>query len=143
MRKVAISFPPLLFSLNLFLSSGIEAGGHGASYAPPLLTLVPEILAVAPVGGPPILGAGGLANGAHIASLLTLGASGVVLGTRFLLSPESLYTDKQRQALIAANSDASVRTMAFDHARNTLEWPRGIDGRGLRNGLHSPDRRCT
>jgi len=23
--------------------------------------------------------------------------------------------------------------MAFDEARNTLEWPQGVDGRGLRN----------
>ena len=83
---------------------------------------------------PPLLAAGGLANGVQIASVLTLGAAGAVLGTRFLLSPESLYTDSQRQALIAADSSQSVRTMAFDQARNTLGWPAGIDGRGLRNG---------
>lgn len=68
-----------------------------------------------------------------MASLLTLGASGVVLGTRFLLSPESLYTDAQRQALISASSSLAVRTMAFDHVRGTLGWPCGIDGRALRN----------
>ncbi|KAF8998597.1 hypothetical protein BDQ17DRAFT_1391729 [Cyathus striatus] len=77
--------------------------------------------------------AGGLANGAQIAALLTLGAAGAVLGTRFLLTPESLYTDSQRHALLAATSEATVRTMAFDYARNTLGWPHGIDGRGLRN----------
>ena len=114
-------------------SVGIESGGHGPEAAPPLLTLLPSILSVTPQNGPPILAAGGLSNGAHVASLLTLGASGVVLGTRFLLSPESLYTDAQRQALISAGSTLSVRTMAFDHARGTLGWPRGIDGRGIRN----------
>lgn len=83
----------------------------------------------------PIVAAGGVATGAQIASLLTLGASGVALGTRFLLSPESLYSDIQRHALISADSPSSVRTMAFDHVRDTLGWPKGIDGRALRNGI--------
>lgn len=80
------------------------------------------------------MAAGGLATGVQIAALLTLGASGAALGTRFLLCPESLYTDRQRQALVDAESSQSVRTMAFDLARNTLSWPKGVDGRGLRNG---------
>lgn len=81
-----------------------------------------------------IVGAGGLATGAQVAELLALGAAGAVLGTRFLMTPESLYNDAQRQALAAADSTASVRTMAFDQVRGTLGWPSGVDGRGLRNG---------
>lgn len=72
-------------------------------------------------------------NGGHLASVLTLGASGAVFGTRFLLSLESQYTDVQRQALIGASSSDSVRSQAFDYARDTLGWPHGIDGRGLHN----------
>jgi len=86
-----------------------------------------------PAEGPPILAAGGLANGDHIAAMLTLGAAGTVLGTRFLLAYESLYSDVQRKALVGANSELSVRSMAWDHARETLGWPAGVDGRGLRN----------
>ena len=63
--------------------------------------------------------------------MLTLGAAGVVLGTRFLLTPESLYSDVQKQALIKASS--TVRTMAFDYVRDTLRWPSGVDGRALYN----------
>ncbi|KAG5653329.1 hypothetical protein H0H81_001069 [Sphagnurus paluster] len=101
---------------DVIVAQGIEAGGHGSSTSPPLLTLVSEILANLSEEGPPILGAGGLVNGGHIAALLSLGAS-----------------DSQRLALTSAGTGSSVRTMAFDHARNTLGWPRGIDGRGLRN----------
>lgn len=118
---------------DVIVAQGIEAGGHGSSTASSLLTLLSEILSAVPADGPPILGAGGLVNGGHVASLLALGASGAVLGTRFLLSPESLYSDSQRQTLIAARTASSVRTIAFDQARNTLGWPSGIDGRGLRN----------
>ena len=102
----------------------------------PLMTLLPLIMSVIPPeNSPPIVAAGGVAIGVQIASLLTLGASGVVLGTRFLLSPESLYSDIQRRALISAGSASSVRTMAFDHVRDTLGWPKGVDGRALRNGV--------
>lgn len=84
---------------------------------------------------PPVVGAGGLANGSQLAALLTLGASGGVYGTRFLLSEESTYSPAQKKELLAADSLKSVRTMAFDHVRGTLGWPAGIDGRGLRNGM--------
>lgn len=101
----------------------------------PLMVILPLILStISSENAPPIVAAGGLATGAQIASLLTLGASGVALGTRFLLSPESLYSDIQRHALISADSSLSVRTLAFDHVRDTLGWPEGIDGRALRNG---------
>lgn len=74
-----------------------------------------------------------MVNGSQIASFLVLGAAGVVLGTRFLMTPESLYNNAQKKALVAAKSDMTVRTMAFDRARGTLEWPAGVDGRGLYN----------
>lgn len=35
----------------------------------------------------------------------------VFLGTRFLLAPESLYSDAQREALVGASSEMSVRSM--------------------------------
>lgn len=98
-----------------------------------MFTLVSSILAALPKDGPPLLAAGGVVNGRQIASLLVLGAAGVVLGTRFLMTPESLYSDAQKEALVAAKSDMTVRTMAFDRARGTLEWPAGVDGRGLYN----------
>lgn len=112
---------------------GSESGGHGFSNAAPTASLVLKALPLARAAGIPLLAAGGLATGAHVASILALGASGAVLGTRFLLTPESLYTDKQRQALLDASDSSTVRTMAFDVARGTLGWPEGVDGRALRN----------
>ena len=99
------------------------------------MVILPLIISAISSENTPIVAAGGVATGAQIASLLTLGASGVALGTRFLLSPESLYSDIQRHALITADSSLSVRTLAFDHVRDTLGWPKGIDGRALRNGI--------
>jgi nitronate monooxygenase len=122
------------FSLS-DLSIGIEAGGHGDGSGLPVLSLVSSILSAVPETGPPVLAAGGLVNGAHLAALLTLGASGAVFGTRFLLSQESLFSDAQRRALLAASSYASVRTSAFDVVCNWMGWPPGVNGRALRNSL--------
>ncbi|KAK7679463.1 hypothetical protein QCA50_017517 [Cerrena zonata] len=120
---------------DVLVAQGIEAGGHGASYAPPTLSLVTSILKHLPENGPPVVAAGGLSNGSHVAAFLTLGASGAVLGTRFLLTPESRYTDAQRARLLTASAESTVRTLAFDQVRGTLGWPEGIDGRGTRNAI--------
>jgi nitronate monooxygenase len=55
------------------------------------------------------------------------------------LTPESLYTDAQRQALLAAKDSSTVRTLAFDRARGTLGWPNGVDGRALFNDTVKDD----
>ena len=49
------------------------------------------------------------------------------------MTPESLYSDAQKKALVAAKFDMTVRTMAFDLARGTLGWPAGVDGRAIYN----------
>ena len=76
-----------------------------------------------------MLAAGGLSNGGHLAAFLTLGASGGVVGTRFLVAEESQYSEVQKRAIIAAKS--SVRSYVFDELRGTTGWPAGVDGRGL------------
>lgn len=122
----------MVYNSRIDILAGNESGGHGYHSAPPLFTLVSSILAALP-NAPPLLAAGGLVTGTQVASLLVLGAAGAVLGTRFLMTSESLYSDTQKKALVAAKSDMTVRTMAFDRARGTLDWPVGVDGRGLYN----------
>jgi len=80
---------------------------------------------------PPVLAAGGLSDGAHLAAFLALGAAGAVVGTRFLFAQESLYSDVQKRAIIAAKSGTAVRSYVFDRLRDTTGWPDGTDGRAL------------
>ncbi|KAF6763411.1 2-nitropropane dioxygenase [Ephemerocybe angulata] len=139
---VQVSFPETAqvaiddWKADIIVAQGIEAGGHGAAEGFPLLTLLPLILSKAGPNGPPIIAAGGIATGSQVAALLTLGASGAALGTRFLLSPESLYSDKQRQVILDAESPQSVRTLAFDEARGYHNWPKYVDGRAIRNATY-------
>ena len=129
------------WGVDVLVVQGNEAGGHGSDSSPGLLTLLPEIISafrsksqspeVARLKNLIILGAGGLATGDQIASILVGGAAGVVVGTRFLLSPEAGYTQEQKARLVAARGDDSVRTVAYDIARGTTGWPAGVDGRAL------------
>ena len=97
-----------------------------------MLNLVREIVsALPPIGAPPVLAAGGLSSGAHLSAFLTLGAAGAVVGTRFLFAQESLYSDVQKRAIIAAKSGSTVRSYVYDRLRDTTGWPAGTDGRGL------------
>lgn len=121
-------------TFNTYVSPGIEAGGHGASDAPPLFTLLAAIRAALPTG-PPIVAAGGITTGAQIAALLTLGAAGAALGTRFLFTPECIYSPPMKAALVHAGLGSTVRTLAYDEVGRTNMWPPACDGRALRNAV--------
>ncbi|THH00041.1 hypothetical protein EW026_g2428 [Hermanssonia centrifuga] len=122
------------WKVDVIAAQGVEAGGHGSSHAPTLSILVSAILAALP-NGPPIVAAGGIATGPQVASLLTLGASGVILGTRLLFTPECAYTPTQKSLLLKADLNATTRGMCFDEVNRTLGWPEGIDGRAIANGI--------
>ncbi|KAH9940052.1 2-nitropropane dioxygenase [Epithele typhae] len=123
------------WGVDVIVAQGNESGGHGGAAAPPTFTLVSEVLAKLGPSGPPVLAAGGLATGAQIASCLTLGAAGVVLGTRYVLTPESVYPADGKARLLRATGTDTVRTLTLDYARGTYGWPAGIDGRGLRTAI--------
>jgi NAD(P)H-dependent flavin oxidoreductase YrpB (nitropropane dioxygenase family) len=125
-------YDPMRHLLHTNAPKASNREGHGSASSPPVLNLVPQILsALPPIGAPPVLAAGGLSNGAHLAAFLTLGAAGAVVGTRFLFAQESIYSDVQKRAIIAAKSGSSVRSYVFDELRNTTGWPAGTDGRAL------------
>lgn len=114
--------------------TGNESGGHGSSKSPAVRTLLAEVLAALPPGHPPILAAGGLGSGRDIVEIITThGADGVVMGTRFLATTESLYPEAKKARICEAKAEDTVRSLAFDFARGTTDWPKDIDGRGLRN----------
>ncbi|KAF8148764.1 2-nitropropane dioxygenase [Mycena galopus ATCC 62051] len=119
---------------DVVVAQGIEAGGHGASYAPPLMIQLSIVQKAIPDNGPLIVAAGGIMTGSHIAALLTAGAHGCILGTRFLMAKEGYYIPSQRNAMIIAKTNtATERTLAFDYMVGCLGWPDGIDGRALKN----------
>ncbi|KAG5642128.1 hypothetical protein DXG03_003578 [Asterophora parasitica] len=113
---------------------GNEAGGHGGAYAPPLLSLLQAVLNEVP-NGPVIIAAGGISNGAQCAALLAMGADGVVLGSRFLCTPECAFKDEFKEEILKAGMNATARSLAFDDVKRSRFWPEGVDGRAIANDI--------
>ncbi|OWU83121.1 hypothetical protein ATO6_19875 [Oceanicola sp. 22II-s10i] len=70
--------------VDLLVAQGYDAGGHTGEVG--TFSLVPRIVDLA--GDVPVLAAGGVATGRHIAAALALGAQGVWIGTAFLVTEE-------------------------------------------------------
>ena len=95
------------------IAQGGEAGGH-LSGTTEALQFLPRALAIA--DGRPVLLAGGIATAADTRTALAAGASGVIAGTRFLLTHESRAHPEYQRRVLAA--DKTFRTMLFG-----LGWP--------------------
>jgi len=114
---------------DILVAQGTEAGGHGASRT--TLDIVPAIVDLA-AGRVPVVAAGGIADGRGLAAMLMLGASGVLLGTRFYASQEADIADEAKRRVCAAKSGETVRGIIFDLSRNNV-WPAPFTGRCLVN----------
>ena len=116
-------------SADILIAQGTEAGGHGASRT--TIDIVPAIVDLA-AGRVPVVAAGGIADGRGLAAMMMLGASGVLLGTRFYASVEADGAEEAKQRIRAANSGETVRGVVFDWSRN-LMWPAPFTARTLSN----------
>ena len=114
---------------DILVAQGTEAGGHGASRT--TIDLVPAIVDLA-AGHVPVVAAGGIADGRGLAAMMMLGASGVLLGTRFYASQECDGAEEAKQRICAATSGNTVRGIVFDLSRNNV-WPAPFTGRCLVN----------
>jgi len=114
---------------DILVAQGTEAGGHGASRT--TLDIVPAIVDLA-AGRVPVAAAGGIGDGRGLAAMMMLGASGVLLGTRFYASQECDGAEEAKKRICAASSGNSVRSIIFDLSRNNV-WPAPFNGRCLIN----------
>ena len=109
---------------DYMVCQGIEAGGHVQAS----LSLLDALASVLPVAhGKPVFAAGGIANGAGIRRVLTAGASGAALGTRFVATEESYAHPDYKEALVKADASQAALTVCFEGG-----WPNALH-RSLRN----------
>ena len=112
---------------DVLVAQGTEAGGHvGWMASLPLLPMM--VKAVAPL---PVLCAGGIADGRGLAAALALGAEGVLLGTRFMATPEAPIHANFKQAIVKSDGHDTVLTEIPDLASQRV-WP-GAMSRAQRN----------
>lgn len=91
---------------DFVVAVGNEAGGHTGDIAS--MVLWPSIVdAVAPL---PVLGAGGVGRGRHVAAALALGCEGVWAGSIWLKTAQSEVTPEIKQKMFEAEASDSVWT---------------------------------
>jgi NAD(P)H-dependent flavin oxidoreductase YrpB (nitropropane dioxygenase family) len=61
----------------------------------------------------PVLAAGGIVDGRGLVAALALGAAGVMLGTRFIATRESIAPDFFKRAVLAAGAGDTIVSAAF------------------------------
>ena len=93
------------------VAEGCESGGHiGESTT---MTLVPQVVDAVSI---PVIAAGGIADGRGIAAAFMLGAEAVQMGTRFVVSKESIVSQAYKDRVIKAKDiDSTVTGMSHGH----------------------------
>lgn len=95
---------------DMVVASGMEAGGFVGTVS--TIVTVPQVTSAVNI---PVIAAGGIADGKGFAAAVAMGASGVQMGTRFMLCKECTLHDAFKDAMLAAVSkdalpmDASFR----------------------------------
>lgn len=84
---------------------GAGAGGHAGPVSP--LVLIPWLKEKLEI---PVIAAGGIANGAQMASTFALGASAVHVGTRFIASTEASVDQSYKDAVVNSTPEDIVMT---------------------------------
>jgi enoyl-[acyl-carrier protein] reductase II len=98
--------------------TGHEAAAHGADAG--TLVLIPLIARQTKL---PIIAAGGFCNGRGLAAALVLGAEGISMGTRFMLTQECEMHQKAKELSLKATVEDTICSEKID----------GLPGRWLKN----------
>lgn len=102
---------------DAIVTTGQEAAAHGANASS--MVLIPIVSSQIKV---PLIAAGGFYNGRGLAAALVLGADGISMGTRFMLSKESRVHDNFKRLCLTATEQDTLYSDRFD----------GMPGRALK-----------
>ena len=103
--------------VDAIIAQGLEAGGHRGMFLTDDLTsqmgtfaLLPQIVRSVQI---PVIAAGGIADANGVAAAMALGASGVQIGTAYLLCPEATTSAVHRTALKSEAARHTALTNLF------------------------------
>ena len=104
---------------DFLVAEGSEAGGHIGELS--TMVLMPTIARAVNI---PVVAAGGIFDAAGVAAAFCLGASGVQVGTRFILAEECTAHDEYKRRLIKAKDiDSKVTGRVTGHPVRLLRSP--------------------
>jgi nitronate monooxygenase len=103
--------------VDFIIAQGAEAGGHRGTFdadaEPEMIGTLALTRMIVKRCRTPVVGAGGIMDGAGIAAVLALGAQAAQLGTAFVPCPESGAPRPYKQAMLTRGDNGTTLTRAF------------------------------
>jgi len=93
--------------VDAVVAEGIEAGGHDSADEITTMVLIPQVVDRVKI---PVIAAGGVADARGFVAARALGAEGIQMGTRFVVTRECRAHDKFKRAIIDAEENSTVLT---------------------------------
>lgn len=93
---------------DAIIASGCEAGGHVGDVS--TLPLIPAVVDAVKI---PVVAAGGFADGRGLVAALALGAVGIQMGTRFIVTRECPASPKAKDFILKASEENTVVSRIF------------------------------
>ena len=124
---ISIAERMIRFGADAIILEGSEAGGHIGHVSS--MVLIQQLL-FKYAEQIPIFVAGGVATGKMIAHLLMMGAAGVQLGTRFVMTEECNVHPKFKDVFLKANARDAVATPQYD-SRLPVVAVRALKNKGM------------
>ncbi|MBE7063177.1 MAG: enoyl-[acyl-carrier-protein] reductase FabK [Ruminococcaceae bacterium] len=101
------------------IAEGGESGGHVGEMT--TMALLPQVCDAVDI---PVIGAGGIADGRGVMAACMLGASGVQIGTRFLMATECTIHPAYKAKLLKAKDTSTIVTgRRLGHPVRSLKTP--------------------
>ena len=114
--SVAIAKRMEKFGADAVIAEGMESGGHIGQTT--TMSLVPQVVDEVNI---PVIAAGGIGDGRGIAASFMLGAVGVQMGTRFLVSNEcNVHQNYKEKVLKAKDIETEVTGTSTSHPVRVL-----------------------
>ena len=119
-----VCFAPILSLAKRLIKQGVDAlvieGNEAGGHIGPVSTSVLAQEFLLNVTEVPVFVAGGIGTGGIIAQYLSLGASGVQLGTRFVAAEECVAHPRFKEAFVRASARDAMPTTQFDPSLPTI-----------------------
>ena len=106
---------------DILVAEGFEAAGINSSLELTTFTLIPQLVKHVRI---PVIAAGGIGDGKGLAAALSLGASGVQLGTRLVATKDAPFHEMYKKRVIQASDlDTLLLGRSVGRIRRVLNTP--------------------
>ncbi len=94
--------------VDAVVAEGFEAGGHNGREETTTLCLIPSVVETVSI---PVIAAGGISCGKSMLAAMSLGAQGVQMGSRFVMTHESAAHENFKNAILQAKEGDTKLTL--------------------------------